>query len=65
MTRPVAMWKPTHTVLLALALSTATPTNASTVNVDCNTGGAIGPALGKLKSGDVLHVQGTCSRERP
>ena len=34
--------------------------SAATVTVDCNTGGAIGPALGKLKPGDVLLVQGTC-----
>lgn len=51
---------PTHTVLLALALAAAAPTSAARVNLNCNTGGAIGPALGKLKPGDVLLVQGTC-----
>ena len=38
----------------------ATPPNASTLTVDCNTGGTIGPALGNVKPGDVLLVQGTC-----
>ena len=53
---------PVRTLLLALALSAAELTSATTVtvNVDCNAGGAIGPALGKLRPGDVLLVQGTC-----
>ena len=51
---------PVRTLLLALALSAAELTSATTANVDCNAGGAIGPALGKLRPGDVLLVQGTC-----
>jgi nitrous oxidase accessory protein NosD len=46
-------------VPVALGL-TAPPIGAATVNVDCNTGGAVGPILNGLKSGDVLLVQGTC-----
>jgi parallel beta-helix repeat protein len=51
---------PTRIVLLSLALSGAAPTSAATVDVDCNTGGAIGRTLVKLKPGDVLFVQGVC-----
>jgi parallel beta-helix repeat protein len=49
-----------RTVLLALALSASELTGATTVNVDCNAGQTIGSALGKLRPGDVLVVQGTC-----
>ena len=56
----VALARPSLSVLLALALSAAAPASAATTKVDCNIGAAIGPALGKLKPGDVLLVQGTC-----
>lgn len=46
-------------VLLALRL-TAAQTGAATVNVDCRTGGAVGPILSTLKPGDVVMVHGTC-----
>jgi nitrous oxidase accessory protein NosD len=52
--------RPSRSVLLALALFAAAPTRAAPITVDCNTGSAIGSALGKLKPGDVLRVQGTC-----
>jgi nitrous oxidase accessory protein NosD len=45
---------------VALGLTAAPYLGAATVNVDCNTGGAIGSTLNGLKNGDVLMVQGTC-----
>lgn len=42
------------------AIAIGAPTSAATIKVDCQTGAAIGPALAKLKPGDVLLVQGTC-----
>ena len=56
----MALERPARSILLALALSAAAPTSAATIKVDCNTGAAVGPALAKLKPGDVLLVQGTC-----
>ena len=47
-------------VPVALGLNAAPRIGAATVNVDCNTGGAVGPTLNGLKNGDVLLVQGTC-----
>jgi len=44
----------------ALGLTAAPHVGAATVNVDCSTGGAVGPILNGLKSGDVVLVQGTC-----
>ena len=56
----MALKKPARSIFLALALFAVAPTSAATITVDCNTGAAIGPAIGKLKPGDVLLVQGTC-----
>ncbi|HEY2993295.1 MAG TPA: right-handed parallel beta-helix repeat-containing protein [Methylomirabilota bacterium] len=50
----------TFIVLLGLGVIAAPQTDAATVNVDCNNGGAVGPALASLKPGDVLLVHGTC-----
>lgn len=47
-------------VSFALGLAAAPPIGAATVNVDCNTGGAVGPILSGLKTGDVVFVHGTC-----
>jgi parallel beta-helix repeat protein len=47
-------------VVPALGLTAARHIDAATVNIDCNTGGAVGPILNGLKNGDVLLVQGTC-----
>jgi len=49
-------------ILLFFALGrTAAPhIGAATVNVDCNAGGAVGPILNGLKTGDVVLVQGIC-----
>jgi parallel beta-helix repeat protein len=47
-------------VLLALGLAEVPQSGAATVNVDCNTGGAVGPILSGLKPGDVVLVHGTC-----
>lgn len=48
----------TFIVLLFLGL---TPNiGATTLNVDCNKGGAVGPILNRLKPGDVVLVHGTC-----
>src|SRR5215204_2215973 len=44
----------------ALGLTAAPHVGAATVNVDCSTGGTVGPTLNGLKSGDVVLVQGTC-----
>lgn len=46
--------------LLAVELAAAQQMNAATVNVDCNTGGAVGPILSNLKPGGVVLVHGTC-----
>jgi nitrous oxidase accessory protein NosD len=46
--------------LLALGLTAVAQTRAASVNVDCNTGGAVGPILSSLKPGDVVLVHGTC-----
>lgn len=43
-------------VLVALGLAAAPPTGAAEVNVDCNTGGAVGPILSSLKPGDVSGI---------
>jgi parallel beta-helix repeat protein len=48
----------TFIVLLFLGLTPKIA--ATTVNVDCNKGGAVGPILSKLKPGDVVLVHGTC-----
>jgi nitrous oxidase accessory protein NosD len=56
----MALKKPARSIFLALTLFAVAPTSAATITVDCNTGAAIGPAIGKLKPGDVLLVQGTC-----
>jgi hypothetical protein len=58
--RRMALERPARSILLALALCAAAPAGAATITVDCTTGAAIGPALGNLKPGDVLLVQGTC-----
>src|SRR5687767_14188070 len=50
----------TSTALLAVTLTAAAQTGASTVNADCSKGGAVGPILSKLKPGDVVFVHGTC-----
>jgi parallel beta-helix repeat protein len=47
-------------VFLGLGLTAASRVAAETATVDCNTGGAVGPTLARLKPGDVLLVQGTC-----
>jgi parallel beta-helix repeat protein len=49
----------TFIVLLFLGPS-AGPKGATTVNVDCNKGGAVGPILSRLKPGDVVSVHGIC-----
>src|SRR5687768_7968145 len=56
----MALERPARSILFALVLFAAAPASAATITVDCQTGAAIGPALGKLKPGDVLLVQGTC-----
>jgi parallel beta-helix repeat protein len=50
----------TFTVLLFLGLTAAGKVGATTVNVDCNKGGAVGSILNRLKPGDVVLVYGTC-----
>src|SRR6516162_5119342 len=47
-------------VLLGLGLTASSRIAAETATADCNTGGAVGPTLARLKPGDVLLVQGTC-----
>lgn len=47
-------------VLLFLYLTAAPHVGAETVNVDCNGGAAIGPALVRVNAGDLVLVQGTC-----
>ena len=47
-------------VPLTLGLTAAPAIGAATVNVDCNTGGAVGRILSGLTTGDVVLVQGTC-----
>ena len=47
-------------VLIALGPTAAPQIGAATVNVDCNTGGAVAPILSSLKPGDVVLVHGTC-----
>lgn len=47
-------------VHFGLVLIAASHVVAATVAVDCDAGGALGPALASLKPGDVLSVQGTC-----
>lgn len=47
-------------VLLAFGLTAVVQTRVASVNVDCNTGGAVGPILSSLKPGDVVLVHGTC-----
>jgi len=47
-------------VLLLPGLAAAPKIGATTVNVDCNKGGAVGPILSRLKPGDVVLVYGTC-----
>ena len=47
-------------VLLFLVLTAAPKIGATTIKVDCNKGGAVGPILSRLKPGDVVLVQGTC-----
>src|SRR5258706_8382312 len=50
----------TFIVLLPIGLTAAPQSGAATVNVDCNTGRAVGPILSRLKPGDLLLVHGTC-----
>ena len=50
----------TFIVLFFLGLTAAPKIGATTVNVDCNKGGAVGPILSTLKPGDVVLVHGTC-----
>lgn len=47
-------------LLFVLGLTVTPHIGAATVNVDCNAGGAVGPILNRLKTGDVVLVQGTC-----
>ena len=47
-------------LFFVLGLTVAPHIGAATVNVDCNAGGAVGPILNGLKTGDVVLVQGTC-----
>src|SRR5947207_2744856 len=47
-------------ILLCLGLTVVSRVTAETATVDCNTGGAVGPVLARLKPGDVVLVQGTC-----
>src|SRR6266480_1111235 len=47
-------------LFLVLGLTAVPHIGAATVNVDCNAGGAVGPILNGLKTGDVVLVQGTC-----
>ena len=47
-------------IFLAGGLTAAPHTGATTVNVDCSAGGAVGPILSSLRPGDVVLVQGTC-----
>ena len=47
-------------VPFALALITSPGIRAATVNVNCNTGGAVGRIVNRLKAGDAVLVQGTC-----
>jgi hypothetical protein len=47
-------------ILLGFGLTAGSRVAAETATVDCNTGGAVGPTLTRLKPGDVLLVQGTC-----
>jgi parallel beta-helix repeat protein len=47
-------------VLLAPGVTAIRQIGAATVNVDCNTGGTVGPILSSLKPGDVVLVHGTC-----
>jgi nitrous oxidase accessory protein NosD len=56
----MALERLSRSILLALALFAPAPTSAATITVHCNTGAAIGPAIGKLKPGDLLLVHGTC-----
>ena len=50
----------TFIALLFLGLTAAPKIGATTVNVDCNRGGAVGLVLSRLKPGDVVLVRGTC-----
>ena len=47
-------------VPFALGLIIAPGIGAATVNVDCSTGGGVGRIVNRLKTGDVVLVQGTC-----
>jgi parallel beta-helix repeat protein len=47
-------------LLLGVGLTTGSRVAAETATVDCNTGGAVGSTLARLKPGDVLLAQGTC-----
>ena len=47
-------------VPFALGLIMTPGIGAVTVNVDCNTEGAVGRIVNRLKTGDVVLVQGTC-----
>jgi hypothetical protein len=46
--------------LLALGFTVASQLGPTTVNVDCNKGGAVGRILSRLKPGDVVFLHGTC-----
>jgi len=50
----------TRMALLAVGLTAASQLGATTVNVDCNKGGAVGRILSRLKPGDVVFLHGTC-----
>ena len=47
-------------LFFVLGLTAVPHIGAATVTVDCTAGGAVGPILNGLKTGDVLLVQGTC-----
>src|SRR4026209_2051894 len=50
----------TFIILFLLGFAGARGIGATTIVVDCNGGGAVGPILHTLKPGDVVLVRGTC-----
>ena len=48
------------TILFGLWLTVVSRAAAESITVDCNTGAAVGPTLGRMKPGDVVLVEGTC-----
>jgi parallel beta-helix repeat protein len=47
-------------VFLSLFVAHVPQLRAATMNVDCNSGAAIGPVVGSAKPGDVILAQGVC-----